>query len=457
MKRRTFLSAAAAASTFRLSGADAWAELPTILEHIRPPRFPDRTFDIAKFGAKGGAADTTESFRRAIDECSKAGGGKVTVPTGEFLTGPIHLKSNVELHVPSGATLRFIRDPQRYLPVVFSRWEGIECMNYSPFIYAFGQENIAITGQGVLDGQADCEHWWPWKARTNCGWKKGDPSQAAARDRLIDMAEKDVPVEKRVFGEGAYLRPQFIQTYKCNNVLIDGVTIKNSPMWEIHPVLCRNVTVRNVKIASLGPNNDGCNPESSKDVLIDSCEFVTGDDCIAIKSGRNRDGRRINIPSENIVVRNCTMKDGHGGVTIGSEISGGVRNVIADHCRMDSPHLDRMLRLKTNSVRGGVLEHIYMRNIEAGQVAGAAIDIDFNYEEGNTGSFKPTVRDIEVRDSKCGKSRYAWTLVGYPEAPIADVRFVNCTFDGVEQSYIEKNVNGLTLTNVTVNGAPVRR
>ena len=177
----------------------------------------------------------------------------------------------------------------------------------------------------------------------------------------------------------------FIQPYACRNVLIEGVTIRNSPMYEVHPVLCRNVTVRGLTISSHGPNNDGCDPESSADVLIEGCTFDTGDDCIAIKSGRNRDGRRVNMPSENLIVRGCVMKDGHGGVTIGSEASGGVRNVFAEDCKMDSPNLDRVLRLKTNSVRGGTIENIYMRNVTAGQVSGAAVDIDLNYEEGNVG------------------------------------------------------------------------
>lgn len=436
-----------------LRAADPWAALPSILSRIQPPRFPDRVFDLAKYGAAGdGKTDCTAAFRRAIDECSQAGGGRVAVPAGVFLTGAIHLKDGVNLNLASGAIARFARDPKQYLPLVYTRWEGMECMNYSPFIYALGRRNIGITGSGILDGQADCEHWWPWKARADCGWKKGDPSQQKARDHLMDLAEHDVPVEQRLFGEGSYLRPMFIQPYRCENVLIEDVTIRNSPMYEIHPVLCKNVIVRDVKISSHGPNNDGCDPESCADVLIERCEFDAGDDCIAIKSGRNRDGRRIARPSENIVVRNCSMKDGHGGVTIGSEISGGVRNVFAEDCRMDSPHLERVLRIKTNSVRGGTLEHIYMRNIQAGQVSGSVIDIDFKYEEGNAGPFKPVVRDIDVRDVTCRKSKYALTLSGYPDAPIRDVRIANCSFDGVQKPNIIENVEGLSLDNVRING-----
>jgi len=275
---------------------------------------------------------------------------------------------------------------------------------------------------------------------------------AEDRPRLIDFGARGVPVAERVFGDGHYLRPNFIQTYRCENVLIEGVTITNSPMWEIHPVLSTNVIVRNVAINSHGPNNDGCNPESSKDVLIEGCTFDTGDDCIAIKSGRNNDGRRVNVPAENIVIRDCVMKDGHGGVTIGSEISGGARNIFAERCRMDSPRLDRALRFKTNSVRGGVIEHVYMRDVTVGQVAEAVVAADFFYEEGDAGQFPPVLRDIEVRNVTSQKSRYAFFLRGYSHDPITDVRVIDCRFDGVAEPDRLEGVKGLTLTNVRVNG-----
>lgn len=451
--RRELLWGAAGVAAF--PPADPWLRAGEIRRRILPPRFPSREFPLTRYGARpDGTTDATSAFRRAIAECAAAGGGRVLAPAGRFLTGPIHLKSGVELHLAEGCTLLFQRDPAAYLPVVFTRWEGVECMNYSPFIYAFEQQNIALTGRGVLDGQADCSHWWPWKGRKDCGWKAGDASQQAARDRLIEQAEKDVPVEKRVFGEGAFLRPQFIQPYRCRNVLIEGVTVINSPMWEIHPVLCRNVTVRNVTVRSHGPNNDGCNPESSADVLIEGCRFDTGDDCIAIKSGRNRDGRRVNAASENILIRQCEMKDGHGGVTIGSEVSGSVRNVFAEDCRMDSPRLERALRIKTNAVRGGVIEQVYMRNVAVGQVSDAVIHADFHYEEGARGSFLPVVRGIHVQDVTCSRSRYALYLRGFENAPIRDVTLERCSFDNVRQPNRIEHVQGLRLRQVRINGAP---
>jgi polygalacturonase len=428
---------------------DAWAnEVPKILQRIKPPVFPKRDFLITRFGAVGdGQKDCTESFRKAIIACNKAGGGRVVVPAGSFLTGAIHLKSNVNLHVSAGATIKFSQDPAKYLPLVFTRFEGMELMNYSPFIYAFEQENIAITGVGTLDGQSDKEHWWPWKANT-----KGGPNQVKARDALSEMIEKNVPVRERVFGEGHYLRPQFIQPYRSKNVLIEGVTIINSPMWEIHPVLSSNVTVQSVKINSHGPNNDGCDPESCTDVLIKDCVFDTGDDCIAIKSGRNADGRRINVASENIIIQGCQMKDGHGGVTIGSEISGGVRNVFAENCRMDSPNLDRALRFKNNASRGGLLENIYMRNVEVGQVADAVVSVDFYYEEGEKGSFIPVVRNVRVRNVNSKKSKYALYLRGFKNAPVTDIRIEDCTFDNVAKPNVVENVRDLTMRNVHING-----
>ena len=434
----------------RQAGHRGWGEVDAILARIAPPVFPDRVFPVTKYGAAGdGVRDCTAAFRDAIAACAAAGGGRVLVPEGRFLTGTIHLKSRVNLHVSDGATIAFSRDPGHYLPVVFSRWEGVELMNYSPFIYAFEQRDVAVTGKGTLDGQASDEHWWPWKTSKP---EPGKPSQLPARTRLIEMGARGVPVGERVFGADSYLRPNFIQPYRCQNVLIEGVTIINSPMWEIHPVLCTNVTVRDVSINSHGPNNDGCDPESCRDVLIDGCTFDTGDDCIALKSGRNEDGRRLSVPIENVIVRNCAMKDGHGGVVIGSEVSGGARNIFAEKCRMDSPNLDRALRIKTNSVRGGFVEHVYMRDVTVGQVAEAVVTVNLFYEEGDSGKFPPTVREIDVRNVTSGKSQYALLLRGYAHTPVRNIRVVDCTFDNVAKDDVIEGVTGLTLTNVRING-----
>ncbi|HUK83996.1 MAG TPA: glycoside hydrolase family 28 protein [Verrucomicrobiae bacterium] len=425
-----------------------WESVPDILARMKAPQFAARDFVITDYGAvAGGTNDCTEAIRKAIDACSKSGGGRVVVPTGEFLTSAIHLKSNINLHLADGATLKFSTDPAKYLPTVFTRWEGVECMNYSPFIYAFEQENIAVTGTGTLDGSASSENWWAWTKR---GPDEKQSRARRSRDLLNDMGERGVPVEQRVFAAGHYLRPNFVQPYRCRNVLIEGVTINNSPMWEIHPVLCTNVTVRDVKISSHGPNNDGCDPESCRDVLIEGCVFDTGDDCIAIKSGRNNDGRRVNVPSENIIIRNCTMKDGHGGVVMGSEISGNCRNVFVENCKMDSPNLDRALRFKDNARRGGVIENVFMRNCEVGRVAEAVLTIDLMYEEGTNGLYRPIVRNVALDNVTSTSSPRVMWIVGFPGAVIDNVSFADCTFRGVEAAERVSNAGTITFHNVTI-------
>ena len=456
VSRRRFLSQAAAAATAVAGGAllpahlralelyqdDLWSTAADVLRRIKDPVFPARDVPITAHGAKGdGAFDCGPAFKAAIDACHEAGGGRVVVPAGRYLTGAIRLRSNVNLHVQQGATIAFRPEADAY-PIVLTRFEGVELMNHSPFIYAFEETNVGITGAGTLDGQANARQWWIW--RTN---------QAPSRTKLIQMATDGVPPEKRVFGDGSSkLRPNFIQPYRCQNVLIEGVSIINSPMWEVHPVLSSNVTVRGVRISSHGPNNDGCDPESCRDVLIEKCTFDTGDDCIALKSGRNDDGRRLHTPIENVIIRDCDMKDGHGGVVIGSEISGGARNIFAEKCRMDSPRLERALRFKNNAARGGIIERVAMRDVTIGQLAEAVVAADFFYEEGRNGNYKPVLRDVDVRNVTSKKSKYAFLLKGFAESPITDIRVSDCRFDGVESPDVVEGVKDLVLSNVVVNG-----
>jgi polygalacturonase len=445
-----FLATAPAASKDEGRPASQWAEVPEILDRIRAPSFPAREFVITEFGAVGdGKSDCTAAIDKAIEACHKAG-GKVVVPEGEFFTEAIHLKSDVELHLERNATLKFATDPKGYLPVVLTRFEGMECYNYSPLIYAFEQENVAVTGEGTLDGQASDENWWQWKGGR--GAREGEPNQKSARDKLGKMVDENVAIEKRQFGEGAYLRPSFVEFNRCRNVVVEGVRIRRSPMWELHPLLCTNVTVRRVNIDSHGPNNDGCDPESCRDVLIEDCVFNTGDDCIAIKSGRNNDGRRFGLPSENVVIRHCTMKDGHGGVVIGSEISGGCRNVFAEDCTMDSPNLERVLRLKSNAVRGGVIENIFMRNIRVGQVKDAVLQVDFVYEEGPNGPHKPIARNIVMEKITVEHTPRVLNVVGFPGAEIAGVRIYDSTFNDAQKSDVVRQAD-VKLINCQLNPA----
>lgn len=440
---------------------DPWSAVDEILSQIQAPEFPDRDFSILDFGASEASADVLPAIKEAIAACHAAGGGRVVIPPGSYtLNGPIHLKSNVNLHVSEGATLLFGTDPSFYLPLVLTRWEGMECMNYSPLIYAYGQENIAITGTGVLDGQADNQNWWPWCGKDVYGWLEGMPSQrdSANRPELSRMNTAEMPVEERVFGEGHYLRPNFIQPYRCKNILIEGITIKNSPMWVMHPVLSENITIRGVKVISHGPNSDGCDPEACKNVLIEDCYFDTGDDCIALKSGRNQDGRNIGRAIENVVIRNCEMKDGHGGVVIGSEVSGGARNIFAENCTMDSPNLERAIRIKTNKARGGVIEDLYFRNIEVGEVKEAVVRINMLYtHDGEPDIHIPVIKNIHISNVNSRKSEYALMLDGYDEKhKIMDIFIENCIFTGVEKGNIINYTEGLNAKGVSANGKPLQ-
>jgi len=425
---------------------DGWRRRDALRARVHAPEFAPRTFAITQFGAKADGSDATAAIRSAIEACHTAGGGHVVVPAGTFATGAIHLLSNVDLHLEHGATLKFSTDPQAYLPAVFTRFESIECYNYSPFIYAFEQTNIAVTGDGTLDGSASEQAWWSWT-------KHGTGAERTDAATLGDFGARGTPVAERRFGAGHFLRPVFIQPYRCTAVLIEGVHIRNSPMWEINPVLCHNVTVRNVDISSHGPNNDGCDPECSEDVLIEGCTFDTGDDCIAIKSGRNEDGRRVGVASAAIFVEHCTMRDGHGGVVIGSEVSGGCHDVFVQDCTMDSPNLDRALRLKSNASRGGTIENIFMRRVTVGSVREAILTVDFLYEEGAKGQFPPTARHLRLQDITCRSTPRVLYIASFPQATVDDVRFEHCTFSGAKFPDRVDHAGTISFRDVTI--APV--
>ena len=378
-----------------------------IEKSIHAPEFAARTFLITKYGAglKKSAKQNQTAINKAIAACSKAGGGRVIVPAGTWNTGAITLLSNVNLVIEKDATLLFAFDTNLY-PLVRTRWEGLDCWNYQPCIYAYQAKNIGITGEGTIDGNATPETWWAMSG------KKGYPENPAiqenqgkgSRAALLKYAEDGVDMDERRFGKGYGLRPQLVNLNQCENIIIEGVTMLRSPFWVMHPLLSKNITVRNVKVWNEGPNGDGCDPESCEDVLIEGCTFHTGDDCIAIKSGRNADGREgatgrfVGRPSKNIIIRNCSMEDGHGGVVIGSEISGGCQNVFAENCVMDSPNLERVLRIKTNSCRGGIIENINFRNVTVGTCQEAVLKINTDYEpkEVCCRGFYPIVRNVHM-------------------------------------------------------------
>lgn len=272
--------------------------------------------------------------------------------------------------------------------------------------------------------------------------------------------EKGNRSPERVFEAKDGLRPQLVNFNKCEGILMEDITLLRSPFWVIHPLHSTDITVRRVKMINDGPNGDGCDPECCDRVLIEDCFFNTGDDCIAIKSGRNRDGRERNMPSQNIIIRNCEMKNGHGGVVVGSEISGGCKNVYAHDCVMDSPNLDRVLRIKTNSCRGGIIENINMRNVTVGQCKEAVLKINTDYEprEICCRGFYPTVRNVTMENVTCQKSRYGVMIVGYDDPKLAytvnNITVRNCQFDGVYDKPVHQVglAQDVTYENLIVNG-----
>lgn len=436
---------------------EAWRQASIVEKGIALPTFKAQQYNITAFGAVAGdpARLNHEAINSAIAECSANGGGTVVVPAGVFYTAPVTLKSNVNLHLEANAVLKFTTEAKYFFPAVLTRWEGVDCYNAHPLIYAREVENIGITGKGTIDGSASNSDWWAKCGAARYGYKEGQISQRTGRPKLLAFEQNQTPVEERIMAEEDGLRPQLINLYACTRVLIEDVTLTNSPFWVIHPLLCDRLTVRNVSVASHGPNSDGCDPESCSNVLIEGCTFDAGDDCIAIKSGRNNDGRRWNRPSENIIVRRCKMKDGHGGVVIGSEISGGYRNLYVESCEMDSPELDRVIRIKTNACRGGVIENVFVRNVRVGQCREAVLKINLAYDprENCRRDFPPTVRNVHLENVTSQKSAYGVLITGLENMEnVYDVTVSNSAFNGVEKGNSMLGARNVKYANLYING-----
>ena len=439
-------------------------EYKRIEQSIQLPKIAERQFLITSFGAKptATAAQNQKAINRVISLVSKKGGGKVIIPKGTWNTGAIELKSHVNLVLEEGATLHFAFEPKLY-PLVRTSWEGLACWNYSPCIYAYKATDIAITGKGTIDGGGNNDTFWQWNGSPRFGYKEGvtkESQKLGSRSKLLKMAEDGVPFDERKFGMGYGLRPQLVNMVHCERILIKDVKMINSPFWVIHPLLSKNITVDGVYVWNEGPNGDGCDPEACENVLIQNCVFHTGDDCIAIKSGRNNDGRLWNQPSKNIIIRNCKMEDGHGGVVIGSEISGGCENVYAENCVMDSPHLERILRIKTNNCRGGQVQNINMRNVVVGQCKEAVVKINLDYERKEIcyRGFEPIVNNVNVENVTCQKSDYGVLIIGRDSLEnVYDINIKNCKFDGVvkEPVKITDKTRNVKFDNLVINGSLV--
>ncbi len=428
----------------RMSGQSQ--TVPDILGRIQPPQFANRNFDIRKYGAAGdGKTDSRQAIARAIEDCHATGGGRVIVPMGEYLSnGPIKLASNVNLHLEKGATILFGTNPADYLPTVRVRWESTRCYNYSPLVYAFQQENIAITGGGTLDGQAQL-FWSEWKGK-----------QAPDQNTLRQMGADRVPVERRQFGEGHYLRPALCEFYDCRNVLVEGVTLKRSPFWTLHPVFCTNVIIRGIHVLPGTTNDDGCDPDSCRDVLIEDCTFDTADDNISIKAGRDRDawGDRA---CENVIIRRCHgIKTGANAFTIGSEISGDVRNVFITDCKAGEVH-NNLLHIKSNTDRGGTVENVWARGITADRCRNC-IQLETDYKGVADHAYPSQYRNLHFEDISCRiAERSGISSMGIAAKPIVGVYFKDIIIERAAKEFEIANTRQLEMQNVRINGRAVNR
>ena len=372
-----------------------------------------------------GKEDCTEAIRTAIDALAALGGGRLRIPPGVWKTGAVHLQSGIELHLERGAELRFRTDPQAYLPVVYQQRGGVRCFNYSPFVYARNCRDVAITGEGMLNGQGGA--WWPWKF--------AQPGMF----RLLEMGKRKTPLEERVFGtveDG--VRPDFIQFIDCQRVMIEGVTVKDGPAWQLHPVCCDDVIIRRVSVIGHGHNNDGIDPDGCRNVLIEHCLIDAGDDSICIKSGRDQDAWEVGRPCENVLIRHCKIVAGHGAITIGSETSGGVHNVYAHD--IDAEGTFYGISIKTRRGRGGVIENILVENVQLDKIRNEAIVLNMEYGDESLGEQRttvhrkdettPTLRNITFRNVICHSAHQTIRSVGLSENPITGLKLENLALSG---------------------------
>lgn len=420
-----------------------WDKMEEIERHIIPPLFPDKNYGIINFGAKeGGESDCRPAINAAISKCSEDGGGKVIVPPGKYYVGgSILLKSNVNLHFEEGCEVLFSSRSEDYLPMVLTRWEGTELYNYSPLIYAYNAVNIAITGKGKLDGNG---------VANIANWK---PKQKKAQQALREMGRKGVPVYQRLFGENHYLRPAFIELFSCSNILIEGISLTNSPFWLIHPVYCDNVTVRKVFIDSHTLNSDGCDPESSSNVLIEDCHFITEDDGVAIKAGRDNDAWRVGRPSENIIIRNSVFESSTNGVCIGSEMSAGVRNVFVENVKV--PKATHAVYFKSNLDRGGFIENIRVRGVAADSVS-YVIKFEPDYKSESKENHPTRFHDFVFENISCNYAKeFGIDISGYEKKPVQNVSIHHMTVKKAGRSVRIRHAEKVQFNHVVINGQPV--
>lgn len=427
---------------FNLSCSDnEWNMANKIVSNLDPVTFPDVTYHINDFGAiADGKTPNKEAFEKAITKCNENGGGKIIVPAGNYyINGPLVFKSNVHIELLKGAVLNFSQNENDYLPAVLVTWEGTQAYNYSPLIYAYCAKNIALTGQGTINGNGS-KNFSKWKTSQ-------DPDKAILRK----MGQNPTPVYQRIFAVGHKLRPSFFQPYGCTNVRLEGITILDSPFWVIHPTYCNNVIIRGVTVDSNNTNNDGCDPESCSNVLIENCTFRTGDDSIAIKAGRDNDAWRIGRPTENVVIRNCNFFSKINGVCIGSEMSAGVKNVFIENITI--PTSANAIYFKANLDRGGYIKNVFVRNIRADTVKTALIRFEPNYK-GEKSSFNPTLfQNFFIENVTCTVSEEVGIyLIGIEkEYPIKNINLKNINIKKTPVPYVMENAENIMFKNVEIN------
>ncbi len=415
---------------------------PFEMPQLERPSFPDRTFNIRDYGAKEMSNDRrnliTDAVHQAIEAAHSAGGGRVVIPEGKWLSGSLHLKSNINLHLENGAEVRFSTDKDDYLPVVHQRHEGVEAYNYAPMIYAANVKNVAITGKGLLNAQGD--HWWEWFE------EYGPPPRGIATQ---------VPLSRRDWGKGAEkegMRPSFMVFWKSEDILVEGVKLLDSPMWNIHLIYSENIIVRDVSIDSLrAPNGDGVVVDSSRNVLIEYNHFQTGDDAVVLKSGFNQEALEIDIPTENVVVRHFearNVKTGSGGVVFGSETSGGLRNIYVYDAYFDGA--DRGIRFKTERGRGNVIENIYVRDVVMKNITYEAINFNSFYTGPEAMGPAPTARNIHISDVSIDGVPTAISLIGLPEKWVENVTLTNVTVKNAEMGARIVRMKNLKMENVSI-------
>lgn len=418
--------------------------------------------DMKQAGAKtDGKSVNTQLINATITRLSEAGGGTLFFPSGTYLTGAIRMKSNITLELEAGATLLFSTDFDDFLPFVEVRHEGVMMKSFSPLIYAVDAENITIKGEGTLDGQGKA--WWDefFKVLVDLrdnGVRDVNKYQPMW-DKVNDMSaiKSETNEDWHDTANRRFFRPPFIQPIRCKNVRIEGVKIQNSPFWTVNPEFCDNVTVKGVTIHNLpSPNTDGINPESCSNVHISDCHISVGDDCVTIKSGRDLQARKLAKPCENITITNCTMLSGHGGVVIGSEMSGSVRKVTISNCVFDGT--DRGIRLKSTRGRGGIVEDVRISNIVMSNIEKEALIFNLKYSkmpQEPKSDRTPVFRNIHVSGVTVVGVQTPINIVGLEEAPVSDIVLRDIHIKDAKQPCVFRDCRNIKMDDVVVNGKEI--